>query len=115
MKRVLQLQTGLVVLRGRLDQASNAFAEGLIEASQLATISASLRHQTQAAQNELAALSGGSAVPPVEAGNIREWWNQAIVESRRAVIKAMMDISIKAVNIAAPRRFDPRRVEVVCK
>lgn len=115
MKRVIQLQTELVVLRGRLDQASNAFAEGLIEASQLATISASLRHQTQAAQNELAALSGGSAVPPVEAGNIRDWWETASVESRRAVIKAMMDISIKAVNIAAPRRFDPRRVEVVWK
>lgn len=115
MKRVIQLQTELVVLRGLLDQASNAFAEGLIQASQLVTITASLRHQTQAAQNELAALSSGSAVPPVEVGNIRDWWENASIESWRAVIQAMMDISIKAVNITAPRHFDPWGVEVVWK
>lgn len=111
-ERAAELQTELVVLRGRLDQASESFAAGLIEASQLATITATLRGKIQGAQNELAAHSAGSAVPSVDDGDIRVWWDRASIESRRAVIKSMMTITLSPVKVSAPRRFDPRRVVI---
>ncbi|WP_121866535.1 recombinase family protein [Glutamicibacter nicotianae] len=111
-ERVAELQTELVTLRSRLEQASESFAEGLIEKSQLATITATLRGKIQGAQNELATLSSGSAVPPVDDGEIRGWWEKASIEARRAVIKSMMAITLSPVKVSAPRRFDPRRVVI---
>ncbi|GAB3621133.1 recombinase family protein [Glutamicibacter endophyticus] len=110
--RAAELQTELSTLRTRLDEASESYAAGLIDTSQLATISASIRKQMTDCTNELAVIGAGSAIPSPDAGDFATWWMAADIEQQRAVIKALMTITVKPVKVSAPRRFDPSRIVV---
>lgn len=111
------LQTEAETLRARLDEAANSFADGIITAGQLGTITARVNEQLEQASGKLAALQR-STVAGVVTGTpevVRAWWESADLEQRRATIDALCTIQLQPVGVSAPRRFDPERVIITPK
>ncbi|WP_427130238.1 recombinase family protein [Pseudarthrobacter sp. S9] len=106
------LQAESEALRARLDEAANSYADGAITARQLETITARVGALLKAAGDRLAALQR-SSLAALHSGTpetVREWWDAADIEQRRAVIDSMFTIYVDPVGISAARRFDPERV-----
>lgn len=106
------LQTETETLRARLEEAANSFADGLINAAQLTTITARVNDQLDRVSGKLAALQR-STVAGVVTGTpevVRAWWESADLEQRRATIDALCAVHLQPVRVSAPRRFDPQRV-----
>lgn len=111
------LQTEAETLRARLDEAANSFAEGLIGAGQMATITARINEQLDRVSGKLAALQR-SSVAGVVTGTpekVRAWWDAGDLERRRATIDSLCTVHLQPVRVSAPRRFDPERVRIQWK
>lgn len=107
-----ELQHQILVLRRRLDESANSFASGAITAGQLETITARVTSELDAATARMAQLGHGSPFPAPGTVDTAAWWEHATVEKKRAVIDALMTLTVMPVNIAAPRRFDPERIQI---
>lgn len=109
-----ELRQRAVTLRSRLDEAANSFADGSITAKQMGIISARINADLEAVENENANLRHGSVLAGRKGtlGEVREWWNSAGIEDRRAVIDALMTIYVDPVRKSAPRLFDPERIRI---
>lgn len=93
-------------LRDRLSLAADQFADGLIDAAQLARISARLRPQIVDA--ERTAEAARPADPELRAlldGDVERNWAAAPVEVRREVVRMLLRVTIDPVG--AGGRFDP--------
>jgi DNA invertase Pin-like site-specific DNA recombinase len=115
-QRVQQsLQSEASVLRGRMDEAAESFADGLITRKQLEAINVRVGGKLEEIEQELA-LAARSSVVPVSAGrNLRAWWDDADIERRRAVINALLVPVVEPVRKSAPRVFDPSRIRIEWK
>lgn len=102
-------------LRARLDEAADSFADGAITAGQMEKITARVNGQLADLDMRLADLTRGSVLPPVTETDIYAWWDRLDIESKRAVISELMTITIRPGVKAAPRRFDPERVDISWK
>lgn len=96
-------------LRARLDLAADQYADGAITADQLRRITARLRPRLDDAEAraraaapapELAAVANGAAAA----------WGDTPLEARRAVINALMTVTI--LPSGPGQRFDPERVVI---
>ena len=109
------LQDRAVTLRGRLDELGALYGAGTIDARQLASGTASLRAQLDQVDAELAAAVAGSPLAGfLDAGGVAEAWAAAPIDRRKAVIRALMTVSVPK----APRRqpggtyFNPDCVKI---
>ncbi|WP_455834790.1 recombinase family protein [Pseudarthrobacter siccitolerans] len=109
----LQAEAGL--LRGRLDEAANSFADGLITAKQMETITSRVGERLEAVSADLAVAARASVVPAAAAENVRAWWESANIERQRSVIDALMTPFVEPIRKSAPRVFDPRRIRIEWK
>lgn len=110
-----KLQGEAVVLRGRLDEAANSFADGTITAKQLETITARVRSQLDTITAAMADMGRGSALPDANVTDLREWWAGAGIERQRAVIDDLMTVYVDPIRKSAPRVFDPERIRIEWK
>ena len=103
-------------LRGRLDEMGALYGAGAIDARQLATGSANIRAQLDQIDAELSAAVAGSPLAGfLDADGVAEAWAAANVDQRKAVIRALMTVTI----LKAPRGrraggeyFDPAYVRI---
>jgi site-specific DNA recombinase len=109
------LQSESVALRGRLDEAANSYADGLITAKQLESITSRVRDKLEAVERALALAARASVVPASAAENVRAWWESAGIERQRAVISALMVPAVDPIGKSAPRTFDPNRIRIEWK
>ncbi|MGO4384611.1 recombinase family protein [Specibacter sp. RAF43] len=107
-----KLRAEALTFRGRLDESANSFADGIITAKQLETISTRVREQLDRTTAAMAALGHGSPLPPPNVASIREWWAAAGIERQRAIIDALMTVYVDPIRKAAPRIFDPERIRI---
>ena len=114
-ERQHSLQGEAAALRGRMDEAAESFAEGLITRKQLEAINHRVLARLEAIGQELAVAGRGSVVPASAADNLRAWWAAAGTERQRAVIDAVLVPFVDPVGKSAPRRFDPDRVRIEWK
>lgn len=113
--RQQSLQREAVLLRSRLDEAANAFADGDITAKQLASITSRVHDKLEVVERGLA-VSARAALVPLSAGdNVRAWWGSAGIELQRRVIDALMVPIVDPIRKSAPRVFDPNRVRIEWK
>lgn len=110
-----KLRTEALTLRGRLDESANSFADGIITAKQLETITTRVRDQLDKTTASMAALGHGSPLPPPNVANIREWWGSTGIERQRAIIDALMTVYVDPIRKSAPRTFDPDRIRIEWK
>ncbi|WP_104061117.1 recombinase family protein [Arthrobacter sp. 4R501] len=115
-QRVQQsLQSEASVLRGRMDEAAESFADGLITRKQLEAINARVGGRLDVIEQELASAARSSVVPVSAGRNLRGWWDDADIERRRAVINALLVPVVQPIRKSAPRLFDPSRVRIEWK
>lgn len=113
--KLAKLRTEALTLRGRLDESANSFADGIITAKQLETITTRVREQLDKTTASMSALGHGSPLPPPNVANIRDWWAAVGIERQRAIIDSIMAIYVDPIRKSAPRTFDPERIRIEWK
>lgn len=107
-------------LRAQLDEAASLYAKKMVTGGQLATITAELTTQIEAAEKRMVAASHGSlfgglvGVPDVAGA-----WREAHIDRRRRVIDALMTVTILPTQKGrrhgwktGERYFDPDSVRI---
>jgi site-specific DNA recombinase len=99
-------------LRARLGELADLFADGVITGAQLARGTDRAREALQAVEERLADAGRVSALGDlVTAGDVQGVWDGLDLDRRRAVIDALMAITLHPPGRGA-RTFQPRTVEV---
>jgi DNA invertase Pin-like site-specific DNA recombinase len=109
------LQAEAVSLRGRLNEAAESFADGLITAKQLESITSRVQGKLDTIDKDLAMTARASVVPASAASNVRAWWESAGIDVQRRVIDALMVPIVDPIRKSAPRVFDPSRIRIEWK
>lgn len=107
-----QLQRDAGTYRGRLGEAADSFADGKISAVQLEAITARITPKLDDVIAHLASIGSGNALASVDLANVRDWWEAASIEKRRAVIDALMVVTVNPVKRGAPRVFNTDRIQI---
>ena len=107
-----QIQAEAVTLRGRLDEAANSFADGMITAKQLEAITSRVQSKLDELNQNLAIAARSALVPASAADNPKAWWASCSLELKRSVIDAVMVPYVDPVRKSAPRVFDRSRVRI---
>ncbi|MEB2527822.1 recombinase family protein [Kocuria rosea] len=97
-------------LQERLTGAADMFAAGTITGGQLETITATARGRLAEVQEELARAQGVGSLAGIAGPGAAGRWEATDLEGRRAIIDALVSVSIAPVGKARPRVFDPSRV-----
>jgi site-specific DNA recombinase len=109
------------VLRARLDELGRLFGDGVIDALQLASGTASIRTQREDVTASLSAASRGSVLAGVaDAENAAEVWEGLDLSRRRAIVDVLLEVTILRTKRGGARRkgettFDPASVAVEWK
>lgn len=110
-----ELRTRIVALRTRLDGAAADYAEGLIERTQLRTITESLRAKIAEAEGELADSGRVDVLGSlVGAEDMTAAWEALSVSRRRAVIDLLMTVRVHPPG-RGTRTFRPESVTIEWK
>ena len=99
-------------LRARLDEAADAYADGAITTAQLVRITSRLRADLEVVEARLAAQAAAGAVNAYVGPDGAQRWLCADLDTRRAVLRQIAAVTVRRSEPGAPRRFDPRRIEV---
>lgn len=92
------------VLRGRLDELSALFAVGEVDGRQLATGTVNIRAQLDQVEAALASAAAGTPLAGfADAEDVAHAWGTASVSRRKAVIRALMTVTL----LKAPRGRRP--------
>jgi hypothetical protein len=108
-------------LRARLDELGRLYGDGVIDALQLASATASIRSQREAVTAALAASSRGSVLAGVaDAPDPATVWVGLDLSRKRAVVDVLMEVTILRTKRGGIRHkgetsFDPASVEIVWK
>lgn len=99
------------VLGARLDLAADEYADGKITAQQLERITARLRPQIESAQQALRAAQPMPEAELLRGPDVAEAWKAAPVEAKRAVIDALMTVTL--LPQGPGKAFNPKSVEML--
>jgi site-specific DNA recombinase len=102
--------------RASLDETAVMFAEGSITSSQLRTINTRLMAdlaRVEARQAELA--SADVLAELIEAGDVTQAWDRLDLGKRRAVVDALMVVTINPERTRGARMFNPELVAIEWK
>lgn len=111
----------LDALRARLDGLAAMYAEGSIDAAQLAAGTRTLRERIEAVERQLTETPRGEALAGVVGSeDIRQAWESLPLDRKRAIIATLMTVTLKPARKGRPKGhragesyFDPDAVEVV--
>ncbi|MFF1382738.1 recombinase family protein [Arthrobacter sp. NPDC058288] len=98
-------------LEARLATASDQFADGIIDGTQLARISAKLRPQIDEARQVVTRALPHSSLAAFTGPGAAQRWAAAPLEQQRAVIQALMTVTILPAGIGKGRDESLIRVE----
>jgi len=100
-------------LRDRLDEAAAAYAAGVIDMEQLTMINGAIKPQLAKAQTTAASPSRSKVLGEFYSGVNRDpavVWAQLPPEQRRAVVRLLVDVTIKPTRRGTG--FDPDSIEI---
>jgi DNA invertase Pin-like site-specific DNA recombinase len=80
----------VAALRARIEQTETDYADGLIDARQLHTVTARIESQIVQAQSSLAAATQAAVVLPDAANG----WDALDINDKRALLRAMLDVKV---------------------
>jgi len=103
-------------IRARLDLAADSYADGNIDARQLARITSKLRPEL--AQWEQAARAASSAPDLLDLAtpDIAQRWEHLPLARRRAAIDLLVDIKVdRTTRRGGDTRFDPESIRITWK
>lgn len=113
---VQQAREKAAALRARLDLAADAYAEGSIDAQQLARITAKLRPEMDGWEQAARAASNAPDLLDLAVPDIADRWAEVPLARKRAVIDALLDIRVdRATRVGGHNAFDPSSVRVTEK
>ncbi len=101
-------------IRARLDSAADAFADGEIDAKQLARISAKLKPELAAAEADASRATAGldsALVSQITAGDTRKVWDALTITQRIAVLQAL-DVRVTILPARGGPGFKPQYVRI---
>jgi site-specific DNA recombinase len=89
------LRTEAAALRARLDQLATEFADGVLTASQLRTATSRVKSKLATAEARMADAGRTDVLGPlIQAGDVRAAWEALTVDRQRAVIDALMIVTL---------------------
>jgi site-specific DNA recombinase len=97
-------------IEARMEIAADQFADGVTTGPQLERINAKLKPQLEAARASLRAHEPSPDMDEFTGPKTAEAWKRATIDRKRAVIEAIMTITI--LPSGAGRSFDPDQVKV---
>jgi site-specific DNA recombinase len=100
-------------IEARMEIAADQFAEGGITGPQLERITAKLKPQLEAARASLRAHEPSPEMDEFTGPKAGQAWERATIDRRRAVIEAIMTITI--LPSGAGKTFDPEQVKIEWK
>ena len=101
-------------LRTRLDELAVDFADGSLTASQLRTATARLRAKLDSIERAQASAGRGSALVGVAgARNVQAVWDGLPLDRRRAIVQALVRVTIEPQQVQGARRFDPDLIKII--
>ena len=113
------LHTQVAALRQRLDQVAGMFADGAIDASQLAAATRKLNAELAAVNHRLAELGRHDNLAAFRGHDPAAVWARLDLHQRRAVITTLMRLVLKPAPRGRPRGwkpgqpyFDPNAVDI---
>lgn len=110
---VAQLRAELSAKRRRLADLAGLLADGTLSAADVRSASARLRAEVDAGEVVLAdALRPNVLAAFASAEDVRARWDAADLDTRRAVVDALVEVTVYPPGRGA-RRFDPSSVRVV--
>lgn len=114
---VQKLQAERASIRDSLNALAEQFAEGNITASQMGTASKRLAERLEGVTDRLEGAAMGSPLAEVAAADttVRDWWDVAGIEHRRAVIDALCTVHVDPVGKGRARVFHPDTVRIEWK
>ncbi len=105
------LRTDAVALRGRLGEAADAFAAGAITSGQLVKITKQLRDRLGEIEGQMSRNDRSGVLAGFVGGrDARQVWNALDIERRRAVVEALMKVTVQPG--LRGREFDPELIDV---
>ncbi|MHB1491320.1 MAG: hypothetical protein ACYCTH_12625, partial [Cellulomonas sp.] len=110
------LHADALSLRGRLTEAGESFADGLITRAQLEQITARVRTSLAEVEAKMSKGARGSILGPVIAdGDVSTRWDGLPMDQRRAIVRELVTVTLLRADPAASRRFDPQTVRIEWK
>lgn len=99
-------------IRARLDSIASEFADGVLTASQLRTLTERLRANLAAVEGQLADAGRVDVLGPlVGAEDVAAAWDALDMDRRRAIVSLLMDVTIMRTRQGG-RTFDPESVRI---
>lgn len=100
-------------LRGRITEAGESFADGLITRVQLERITARVQTRLVEVEARMSATTRGSVLGPIlSAGDVEARWQSLPVDQRRAIVRELVTVTLLRTDRSASRRFDPETVRI---
>lgn len=112
---VAALRVEQVQLGERKDKAAGMFAEGAIDAVQLATITKHADERATEIAEVLAKAGWRSPLEPLANGNIGAVWEGLSLAQKRAILEVVCDVSVLPTRRPTTRGFDPDGVRIEWK
>ncbi len=100
-------------LRGRVTEAGESFADGLISRAQLEQITARVKGRLSEVEAKMSATARGSVLGPLlSGGDVEARWQALPIDQRRAVVRELLVVTLLRTDRTASRRFDPETVRI---
>ena len=100
-------------LRGRVTEAGESFADGLISRGQLERITARVQARLAEVEARMGATSRRSVLGPIlSSGDVEARWQSLPLDQRRAIVRELVTVTLLRTDRATPRRFDPETVRI---
>ncbi|MBO1751712.1 recombinase family protein [Actinotalea sp. BY-33] len=107
------LHAEALTLRGRITEAGESFADGLITRGQLEQITARVQTRLAEVEAKMGATARGSVLGPALAGgDVEARWEGLPMDQRRAIVRELVTVTLLRTDRAASRRFDPETVRI---
>jgi len=104
----------LSTLQVRQDEASDAYASGLLDLHSLTRLTAGIARQIAALMPKQRRSAGKPASMSLAGPDAAQAWEEATLEQRRAVVRELVEVRVLPTRKGA-RYFDPESVEISWK
>lgn len=102
----------IATLDARLSNAGDLFAEGSIDAAQLRRITEKIRREREGAERALAAALPPALPVEITSGNIAAAWDTWPMDTKRTIVKHLLEITVLPIGPGKGRVFDPSWIRV---
>lgn len=101
------LHTDAQALREQLDELARLYADGDVDARQLAEASGRLRERLEAVESKIAETASGTALADFAGRDPEEVWDELDLDRRTAVVDTLLEVTILPAPQGRPKGWQP--------